>query len=114
MDNTKNYSDVWDAITETSSEAANLKIRSRLMIALAEYVERQNITQVEAARRFAVPRSRVSELVNGKISKFSIDRLVNMAASVNLETHVIVRQRSQHSNTLGDAARAAKAGAGTP
>jgi predicted XRE-type DNA-binding protein len=113
MKDTQTYSDVWDAVAETSSEAANLKIRSRLMIALADYVERQNITQAEAARRFGVPRSRVSELVNGKISKFSIDRLVNMAASVDLETHIAVRQRSQQSNARGEAVHAASVGAGT-
>ena len=57
------------------------------MIALTEYVKRQAITQQEAGKQLGVPRSRVSELVNGKISKFSIDRLVNMASRVNLETH---------------------------
>ena len=113
MQDAQTYSDVWDAVTETSSEAANLKIRSRLMIALSDYVERQNITQAEAARRFGVPRSRVSELVNGKISKFSIDRLVNMAASVDLETHIAVRQRSQQSTPAGDAVHVASVGAGT-
>lgn len=111
--NTKTYSDVWDAIAETAPEAANLKIRSRLMIALAEYVERQKITQVEAGERFGVPRSRVSELVNGRISKFSIDRLVNMAARVDLETHIVVKQSSGQSRiTSGDGARAAKTEAG--
>ena len=111
--NTKAYSDVWDAIAETPSEAANVKIRSRLMIALAEYVERQKITQVEAAKRFGVPRSRVSELVNGRISKFSIDRLVNMAARVNLETHIVIKQSSgQPWITPDDDVRAAKAEAG--
>ena len=116
MSNTKEmqtYSNVWDAVADTAAEAANLKIRSRLMIALADYVKRRNITQVEAARRFGVPRSRVSELVNGKISKFSIDRLVNMAASVDLETHLTVRQRSQQSNAHGKASHAASVGART-
>ena len=113
MKNTRTYSDVWDAVAETSSEAANLKIRSKLMIALADYVAGENITQAEAARRFGVPRSRVSELVNGKISKFSIDRLVNMAASVDLETHIAVRQRSQQSFAGGVAVRAASVRAGT-
>ena len=110
--NRKLYFDVWDAIAENPSEAANLKIRSRLMIALAEYVERQKITQIEAARRLGVPRSRVSELVNGRISKFSIDRLVNMAARVNLETHIVVKQSSGHSwMAPDDDVRAAKANA---
>ena len=34
MKDTQTYSDVWDAVAETSSEAANLKIRSRLMIGI--------------------------------------------------------------------------------
>ena len=102
MVNVKSYADVWDAVSEGPSEAANLKIRSMLMIALAEYVERQKITQVEAAKRFGVPRSRVSELVNGRISKFSIDRLVNMAARVHLETHIVVKQSSGESWIVAD------------
>ncbi len=92
-DNT--YSDVWEAISDTPAEAANLRIRSQLMIALTEYVKRQAITQQEAGKQLGVPRSRVSELVNGKISKFSIDRLVNMASRVNLETHIVVKQNGR-------------------
>jgi predicted XRE-type DNA-binding protein len=86
------YSDVWKGVADTPAEAANLRLRSQLMMALTEYVERQTITQEEAGKRFGVPRSRVSELVNGKISKFSIDRLVNMASRVNLETQIVVKQ----------------------
>ena len=62
------------------------------MMALTEYVENLTITQEEAGKRLGVPRSRVSELVNGKISKFSIDRLVNMASRVNLEMQIVVKQ----------------------
>lgn len=86
------YSDVWENITDTPEEAANLRIRAQLMMALTEYVENLTITQEEAGKRLGVPRSRVSELVNGKISKFSIDRLVNMASRVNLEMRIVVKQ----------------------
>jgi len=92
-DNT--YSDVWEAISDTPAEAANLRIRSQLMTALTEYVNGQAITQEEASIRLGVPRSRVSELINGKISKFSIDKLVNMASRVNLETQVVVKQHGR-------------------
>ena len=78
------YQSVWDAIADSPEEAANLKIRSQLMDILASYIRIEEITQKEAARRFGVPRSRVSELVNDKISKFTIDKLVNMAARVGL------------------------------
>ena len=92
MNITKKYSDVWEAISDTPTEAANLKIRSQLMIALTEYVNGRAITQEEASKLLGVPRSRVSELINGRISKFSIDKLVNMASRVNLETHIVVKQ----------------------
>ncbi|MCY3669205.1 MAG: XRE family transcriptional regulator, partial [Gemmatimonadetes bacterium] len=73
------YQSVWDAIADSPEEAANLKLRSQLMDAIKAYIDHENITQKEAAKRLGVPQSRVSELVNGRISKFTIDKLVNMA-----------------------------------
>lgn len=83
------YQSVWDAIADSPEDAANLKIRSQLMDILATYIRNEGITQKEAALRFGVPRSRVSELVNDRISKFTIDKLVNMAARVGLTLLII-------------------------
>ena len=74
------YRSVWDAIADSPEEAANLKLRSQLMDAIKAYIDHENLTQEEAAKRLGVLRSRVNELVNGRISKFTIDKLVNMAA----------------------------------
>ena len=74
------YHSVWDAIADSPEEAANLKLRSQLMDAIKAYIDHENLTQEEAAKRLGVLRSRVNELVNGRISKFTIDKLVNMAA----------------------------------
>jgi hypothetical protein len=38
------FSSVWDAIEDTPVEAENLKLRSALMIALKEHIERQGWT----------------------------------------------------------------------
>ena len=54
------------------------------MDAIKAYIDHENLTQEETAKRLGVPRSRVNELVNGRISKFTIDKLVNMAARVRL------------------------------
>ncbi len=89
------YQSVWDAIADSPGEAANLKLRSQLMDILADYIRREGITQKEAALRFGIPRSRVSELINDKISKFTIDKLVNMAARVGLPTLTIDPDVSQ-------------------
>ena len=88
----RTHKSVWDAVADDAGEAANLKLRSQLMDILEAYIGREGITQEEASKRLGVPRSRVSELVNGGISKFTIDKLVNMAARVGLVTHITVGQ----------------------
>ena len=92
---THSYRSVWDAIADSPEEAANLRIRSHLMDAIKAYINHAGITQEEAARRLGIPRSRVSELVNDRISKFTIDKLVNMAARVGLTARITVR-RARH------------------
>ncbi len=89
------YRSVWDAVADGPDEAANLKLRSRLMDAIEDYIDHEGITQDEAARRLGVPRSRLSELINDRISKFTIDKLVNMAARVGLTTRLTVRRGSR-------------------
>ena len=98
---TQAYESVWDAIADSPEEAANLKLRSQLMDALEAYIARERITQKEAAKRFGVSRSRVSELVNGRISKFTIDKLVNMGARVGLSTRMTVRYERPSDFTQG-------------
>ena len=103
------YRSVWDAVADGPDEAANLKLKSRLMDAIEEYIDHEGITRDEAARRLGVPRSRVSELVNDRISKFTIDKLVNMAARVGLTTRITVRRGRRRTTTKPVAARIAPA-----
>lgn len=81
------YESAFDAL-EGKGRAANLKVRSKFMNRLADYVEEHGLTQEEASRRFEVDQSRVSHLLNGRISKFTIDYLLNMCESVGIEVDV--------------------------
>jgi predicted XRE-type DNA-binding protein len=72
----ESFASVWDAIEDTPAAAENLKLRSALMIALKEQIERQGWTQAEAARRFGVTQPRVSDLMRGRIELFGLDTLV--------------------------------------
>lgn len=58
------------------AEAANLSARSRLMIIVEKEIRRLKITQTQAAKILGVKPPRVSELLNGRIEKFSLDLLV--------------------------------------
>ena len=83
------FASVWDALEDTPAAAENLKLRSALMIALKEQIERQGWTQAQAARRLGVTQPRVSDLMRGKIDRFGLDTLVNLAVTAGL--HVEMR-----------------------
>ncbi|PAP76408.1 XRE family transcriptional regulator [Rubrivirga marina] len=61
---------------------ANVRLRHRLADALAQYVADEDLTQTEAAARLGVTQPRVSDLVRGKVERFSIDALVAMLERV--------------------------------
>lgn len=62
-------------------EAENLKVRSGLMGGIRAIIEREGLTQTQAAKLFGVTQPRISDLVRGKIELFSIDALVNMLSA---------------------------------
>ena len=78
------FSDVFDAICDTPSEAANMKARSDLLSILTERVNGWALPQDKAAARLGITRPRLNDLLRGKISKFSLDALVNLATAAGL------------------------------
>ena len=73
-------------------EAANLALRSSLMIQVRQAVSKLALTQVQAAKLLGVTQSRLNQLLKGKIDLFSIDALVNMLARAGYQTEVKVRR----------------------
>ena len=79
------FDSVWDAIEDTPEQAQSMRLRSTLMIALSDHIDRAGLTQTEAAALFGVTQPRVSDLIRGKIGLFSLDTLVNMASAAGLQ-----------------------------
>jgi predicted XRE-type DNA-binding protein len=78
------FASVWDALEDTAAEAANMRARSELMIAVRTKVESWKLSQSEAARRLGLTQPRLNDLMRGRIDKFSLDALVNLAAPAGL------------------------------
>jgi predicted XRE-type DNA-binding protein len=78
----KRFMNVWDAIADSPQEAANLTFRSQLMDQIEAIIESNGWTQAEAAKRCGVTQPRINDLLRGRISKFSIDALVNIASAL--------------------------------
>lgn len=82
------YSSVWDAIADTPEQAANMRTRAELMRAIAGLIESKRWTQVEAARHCGVTQPRINDLLRGRVSRFSLDALVNIATAIGRRVHV--------------------------
>lgn len=86
------FSSVWEAISETPGEAANLKLRAELMTTLRNFMAEMKLSQAAAAELFGVSQPRVSDLKRGKIAQFSLDTLVIMARAAGYEVGLTVRK----------------------
>lgn len=78
----KGYDSVWDAISSTKEEAANLRARSELMREIAAIIKTEKWIQNEAATHCGVTQPRINDLLRGRVSRFSLDALVNIAAAL--------------------------------
>ena len=80
MKMTRSCGNVFTDLGFDKETAENLRLRADLMIELREVIQRKGLTQAQAAKLFRVSQPRISDLVRGKISLFTIDMLVNMLA----------------------------------
>lgn len=78
----ESFASVWDAVADTPEEAANLRVRSELMDKITALIEASGWTQAEAASQCSVTQPRINDLLRGRISRFSLDALVNIAAAL--------------------------------
>lgn len=90
MTDKQRFSSVWDAIEDTPQQAASMQARSVLMFNLAEVIRERGMTQGDAATLFGVTQPRVSDLMRGKINLFSLDTLIDMAATAGMSPTVKV------------------------
>jgi predicted XRE-type DNA-binding protein len=86
--NVESYASVWDALADTPEQAANLRARAELMRQIAIIVKDSGWTQKDAAERCGVTQPRMNDLLRGRVSRFSLDALVNIATAIGRRVHV--------------------------
>ena len=88
MKKTESYASVWDAIADTPEQAANLRARAELMQKIAVIVQDSGWTQTAAAKHCGVTQPRLNDLLRGRVSRFSLDALVNIATALGQRVHM--------------------------
>ncbi len=78
------YSNIFEAIADDAQEAADLEFRADLMLMMREYFRARKSTQAEIGRMLGMRQPRVSELMTGKIDKFSSDKLIGLLAKLGI------------------------------
>lgn len=90
MSKNDQFSSVWDALEEDPVRQENLKLRSALMMEIAERIKDQGVTQAQAAEVLHITQPRLSALLKGKINDFRLDSLVDMAHRLGMHVSINV------------------------
>jgi predicted XRE-type DNA-binding protein len=75
------------------AQAEHLRIRADLMIELAKFIADRKLTQKAAADLLRVSQPRISDLIHGKIDRFSIDMLVAMLGRAGIDVKFTTKRR---------------------
>lgn len=74
----------------TASEAENMRVRAALMRAVRERISVLGWSPSTVAANLGITQPRVSELLDGHISEFSLDTLLALADRVGVHLQVVV------------------------
>lgn len=85
------FADVFEALADSPQEAANLRARAELVRQIGHVIAVKGWTQAVAAGQCGISQPRMSDLLAGRLSLFSLDALVNIASQLGT-----VRVELQH------------------
>jgi predicted XRE-type DNA-binding protein len=88
------FASVWDALSDTHEEALSLKAKADVMRHIQGAVESWAQTQSAAAERLGISQPRLNDLLRGRLDRFSLDTLVDLAGRAGLQVDVSVSPRA--------------------
>ena len=83
-------STIFSVVGFPPDQSANMHLRAQLMIEVEVILKARKMTQVEAAALFVVSQPRVSNLLKGRIDKFTLDTLINWLSKLGRRVELVV------------------------
>ena len=74
-------------------DAEEALAKSRLAQRIAEIIDKQNLTQVQAASILGVDQPKISKLMRGQLREFSTDRLFRFLNALNQDVEIVIREK---------------------
>jgi predicted XRE-type DNA-binding protein len=103
---------IFDALGFAPSEASALKIKAEILSAILEHIRSRRYTQAELVEILDEYQPSVSNLLRGRISKTSIEKLLRYADLLRLETSIAIRPKGTRTRPVR--ARAESSSRSTP
>jgi len=91
---------IFDALGFSASEASALKIKAEILSAILEHVRARGYTQAQLVDILDEYQPSVSNLLKGRISQVSIEKLLRYADRLQLETSIAVRPIERRSRDM--------------
>ena len=70
-------------------------VRAQIMSRIAEIIKERHLTQKEASELLGIPQSKISCLVNGKLSMFSLDHLLVLLNKLDRDVDIIIKPKTK-------------------
>ena len=86
--------DVFEDLGFFGPEAASLRVKARILSALLACIRKRRYTQAQLVQILDDYQPNVSNLLNGKISKVSIEKLLHYGERLNLHAEITMKPRS--------------------
>jgi predicted XRE-type DNA-binding protein len=102
--------DIFDDLGFSAAEILEAKIKSEILHAILQHAQNQGFSQAELAALLKVHQPDVSNLLKGKISKFSITRLIQFAGRLNFDARIQVAAPKAAKTKLSMTAASRKTG----
>jgi predicted XRE-type DNA-binding protein len=80
-------------------DSDELLAKARLASAIADLVDERGLTQAQAAELLETTQPKVSNLVNGRLEGFSLERLARFLNTLDRDVEIVIRPRPRSRKT---------------
>ena len=78
------------------SDPERTLIRAKIMSFITGIIEERGLTQSQAAKILKLTQPKVSNLINGKLSMFSLEHLFQLLNALEKDVEIIIKPKSEH------------------
>ena len=78
-----------------SAYPERLLTRAKTMFQISQIIKDRGLTQEKAAKLLGIPQSKVSCLMNGKLSAFSLEYLFELLNALDSDVEIIIKPKSK-------------------